>query len=380
MVSIHKSLSTTDKLDILARGSHYDLACACGMNAEDQRHRSRDGTWIYPVAVPDRNTPTYLFKTLLSNVCANDCRYCPFRAGQDPRRCTLTPEEVVDTFFEYYRADRVQGLFLSSGVIGTPDQTMERLNQTVAGLRRREFRGYVHLKVIPGASDAAVEEAVSLASAVSVNIEAPGEQAFRQLCSEKDYLDDVIRPMKLISRLTGPGARYRRVTQTTQFVVGAADESDRQIVTYTSGLYRRLRLSRVYFTAYQRGLGDPDLPGERAPQTNADLLAREHRLYQVDFLLRKYGFRAEEIPFESEGRLSLAVDPKEVWADRHPACFPVDVNRASRHELLRVPGLGLVTVDRILGLRKDQQVIRRLEDIGRPNKRLRKAGKYLRFS
>jgi predicted DNA-binding helix-hairpin-helix protein len=287
---------------------------------------------------------------------------------------------VVDTFFDYQRADRVQGLFLSSGVIGTPDQTMERLNQTVALLRRRGFDGYVHLKVIPGASDAAVEEAVSLASTVSVNIEAPGERVFRQLCANKNYLEDVIRPMRLIHRLTGPGGRYRGVTQTTQFVVGAGDETDRDLVRYTAGLYERLKLSRVYFTAYQRGLGDPSLPGERGPDRNVDLLVREHRLYQVDFLLRKYGFGPEEIPYADGDRLPLSADPKEVWAERHPGFFPVDVNRASRRQLLRVPGLGLVTVDRIMGLRRERHLIRRLEEIGRPGRRLSKAARFLRFT
>ena len=190
---------------------------------------------------------------------------------------------------------------------------------------------------------------------------------------------DVIRPMKLISRLTERGGPHPRVKQTTQFVVGASCETDREIVKYSWGLYRRLGLSRIYFSAYQRGLGDPGLPGEQSSQTNAEILTREHRLYQVDWLIRKYGFKEEEIAFEGSGNLSLEVDPKEAWARRNPGFFPVNVNRADREELLRVPGFGPVTVERILSVRKNGGRVRKLEAIGKPGKRLTKAAGYLEF-
>jgi predicted DNA-binding helix-hairpin-helix protein len=205
---IQKRLDTTEKLSILSQDSQYDLACACGGKTdEDHRHRSKDDKWIYPVALPNRKTKTFLFKTLLSNVCVNDCKYCPLRAKQDPKRCSLEPEELVNTFLEYYRANKVMGLFLSSGVIGNPDATMTRINKTASILRRKQFKGYIHLKIIPGASDAAIEEAVSLASNVSINIETPGEKSFKNLCKNKNYLEDIIRPMKLISRMTAKGSR-----------------------------------------------------------------------------------------------------------------------------------------------------------------------------
>lgn len=379
MIGIYKKPDTHEKLEILSQDSQYDLACACGTrNTEDHRHRSDDNRWIYPVALPDGRT-TFLFKTMISNSCVNDCRYCPLRAGTDSRRCTLTEGEIVKVFLDYYRRGAVSGLFLTSGVTGSPDRTMERINDVAAILRRREqFRGYMHLKVIPGASDAAVEETVSLASAVSVNIEAPGESNFKVLTKGKDYLSDVIRPIKLISRLTARGEKFSRVKQTTQFVVGASGETDSEIVKYTWGLYKRLDLQRVYFSAYQRGAGDADLPGEHSTLTNSDMLLREHRLYQTDFLFRKYGFSEGEIPFDSTGNLLLDKDPKEAWAKLHPEIFPLNINRADPMELLRVPGLGHVTVDLIMKLRREGR-IRSMDDLGKTGKRLGKARGYIEF-
>lgn len=379
MTAIQTALDTQQKLTILSQDSQYDLACACGMHEEDRRYRSAQDTWVYPVAMPYRRKKTFLFKTLLSNVCVNDCKYCPLRTNQNPRRCTLEAEELVKIFFDYLQAGKVMGLFLSSGVIGTPDQTMERINTIAAMLRRRQFKGYIHLKVIPGASDAAIEEAVALANNVSINIEVPGEKQFQRLCSSKHYLDDVIRPMKLIHELTQKGSPYRRVKQTTQFVVGAAHETDRDIIQYAWGMYRRLQIQRVYFSAYQRGLGESDLPGEQNGMSNTDLLTREHRLYQVDWLMRQYGFQAEEIPLDQHGNLSLSADPKELWAQAHPERFPLNINAASRNELLRVPGFGPLTVKKVLDIRKAGHKIRNIADLGKPNKRLQKAAAYLTY-
>ncbi len=380
MVYIHRKPDAREKLTILSQDSQYDLACACGTkDPAEHRYRSKDNRWIYPVVLPN-NRKTFLLKTLISNVCVNDCKYCPLRSAKDIRRCSLSSEEIVKIFHEYYRARKVSGLFLTSGVIGDPDKTMERINGIAAILRRQQFKGYIHLKVIPGASDAAIEEAVSLSSAVSVNIETAGERNFSTLGNSKNYLEDVIRPMKLISQLTAKGSRYSRVRQTTQFVVGAAGETDKEIVKYSWGMYKRLGLSRVYFSAYQRGLGDDDLPGEKSPCTNDENLTREHRLYQTDFLIRKYGFAEDEIPFNQEGNLSLNADPKEVWARSHPEFFPLDINKADKYELLRVPGLGPVTVDSILQLRKNGGRIRSMADLGKKGKRLEKAGEYVKFS
>jgi predicted DNA-binding helix-hairpin-helix protein len=379
MTAVITKPDTEEKLRILASDAQYDLACACGTRTpEEHRKRSEDGRWIYPVTLPNGGT-SVLFKTLLSNVCTNDCKYCPLRDNQDLRRCTLSTEETCQTFLEYLNQKKVFGLFLSSGVIGTPDRTMDRLNSIAETLRRKyQFRGYIHLKIIPGSSTAAIEKAVSLATAVSLNIETPGAEYLSKLSSQKDFLRDIVDPIKLISRLRAKGGRYGRVKQTTQFIVGAADEPDEKIVRYMQGLYKRLHLQRVYFSAYQQGLGAADLPAEQKLTNPADMLTREHRLYQVDFLMRKYGFEDSDIEFDPQGRLSLEKDPKELWAGRHPDFFPVNINQASRWELLRVPGLGPITVNRILNSRI-QSRIHRVEEIGKPGRLLRKAAGYICF-
>jgi len=379
MVGIISRPGTQEKLEILSADAQYDLACACSTSKDEHRRRTAEGKWIYPVTLPSGGR-SVLFKTLASNVCTNDCRYCPLREQMDVRRVSLAPEETAKVFLDYYNQRKVFGLFLSSGVLGSPDATMDRLNGVARLLRKRHgFRGYIHLKIIPGASDAAVQEAVSLASAVSLNIETPGEKNLAKLSQKKQYIRDIIEPIKLISKLTGRGSRYERVKQTTQFIVGAAGEQDAEIVKYMNGLYERLKMHRVYFSAYQRGLGDESIAGEKVePENKTDILMREHRLYQVDFLLRKYGFAESDIIFEKNGNLSLTIDPKEAWAKRHPEIFPVNINHTPRFSLLRVPGLGPVTVKRILEIRKHRR-IHSIEDVGKVGVRLEKARQYLTF-
>jgi len=377
MTAIISKPDTQRKLEILSADSQYDLACACGTTVDGHRKRGAQDKWIYPVTLPNGGR-SVLFKTLISNACSSDCKYCPLRADQDVRRCTLSEEETVNTFLDYFNRREVFGLFLTSGVVGSPDATMERLNRVARILRcRHNFRGYIHLKIIPGASAAAIEEAVSLSTAVSLNIETPGADYLARLSSRKRFIEDIVEPIKLISRLTGRGNKYDRVKQTTQFVVGAAEETDSEIVKYMWGLYDRLHLKRIYFSAYQRGLGDASM-GAQKRGNPGDAFMREHRLYQVDFLMRKYGFTGSDICFDKTGNLSLDIDPKEHWALLHPEYFPVDVNNASKYHLLRVPGLGEVTVNRILEHRKTAR-IRSLDAVGRPSNRLKKASGYLRF-
>ncbi|NCD22595.1 MAG: radical SAM protein [Spartobacteria bacterium] len=380
MVTVRAAPDLQAKLGILSADAQYDLSCACSCATGDPRRRGLDNRWLYPVTLQNGGR-SLMFKTLVSNACANDCKYCPLRAGHDATpRCSLAPEEIVRAFLPYWRSGQVVGLFLTSGVAGAPDAAMERMLAAAEILRRRErFRGILHLKIIPGASDAAIERALALASGVSLNIETAGEEHFAKLTTRKDYLQSVIAPLKRIAALTAKGAPYERVKTSTQFVVGAADETDREIVRYMGGLYGRLGLRGIYFSAYQRGLGDSSLPGENSPATNAELLAREHRLYQTDYLLRKYGFGADEIGFDGAGNLPLDVDPKEFWARRHPERFPVDVNRADKAELLRVPGLGPVTVKRILAARKQGGRVSSLETIGLRGARARKAAAWTTF-
>ncbi len=372
-------MDTIEKLKVLSEDSRYDLACACGTLKDEHRKRGPDGRWLYPVALPQGGY-TVLLKTLLSNSCANDCKYCPLRSETNVKRCTLQPEEVAGLFMEYQKKKKVFGLFLSSAVINNADHTMDRMN-TVARLLRykHDFRGYIHLKVIPGASDAAIEDALSLATAVSLNIETPGKKHFAALSGKKDYDKDIIRPLKLMSTLTEKGMTFSRVKCTTQFIVGASDETDSEIIRYTFGLYKRLNFKRVYFSAYQKGLGNSDIHGERQFLSNPEeTFMREHRLYQVDFLIRKYGFTSKDILVDKNGNLSFDKDPKQVWADSHPDYYPVRINTSDRETLLRVPGLGPETVKKILEMRRGRR-ISRLEDLGIKGKRLEKIKSYAIF-
>jgi len=265
-------------------------------------------------------------------------------------------------------------------VINSPDCTMERINSVARLLRyTHKFKGYIHLKIIPGASDAAIEDSFSLASAVSLNIETPGKKHFEVLSHKKDYMNDIIRPLKLMGMLTERGSRFSGIKCTTQFIVGASDEKDSEIIRDTFGLYQRLNFKRVYFSAYQKGLGEPDIPGERQVPSNPEtLFMREHRLYQVDFLIRGYGFRKDDILLDHAGNLRLDKDPKQVWADSNPGYYPVRINSADKEQLLKVPGLGPDTVKRIVKMRR-QGKIRRLEDLGIRGKRMEKTKRYVIF-
>lgn len=347
---------TTEKLKILAADSQYDLACACGSSDADRRKRGLSDRWLYPVPLVAGGTGL-MFKTLLSNCCSSDCLYCPLRGSGNVRRCTLSPEEAVKSFLDYNRRRWLLGLFLSSGVVRNPDYTMDRLLAAAELLRRRHrYRGYLHLKIIPGASPAAIEAALKVATAVSLNIEVPGRRHFARLSRYKDFDRDIVAPLKYLARRTAKGEEHARTKCTTQFIVGASDECDREIVAYLDGIYNRLRFERVYFSAYQPGLGDRALPGENFQLESGDRLTREHRLYQVDFLLRKYRFEPKEIVFDAAGRLDLAHDPKLAWAKAHPEFFPVRINSADREALLRVPGLGPIYVERILEARRSHRI------------------------
>jgi predicted DNA-binding helix-hairpin-helix protein len=373
-------MDTIDKLKILSEDSQYDLACACGSNKYDRRKRAGDGRWLYPVPLPQGGY-SVLLKTLLSNVCNNDCKYCPLRSKTNVRRCTIKPENLAKAFMEYLRRREVHGLFLSSGVIDNPDRTMQMINDSARIIRQKyKFKGFMHLKVIPGASDAALEDALSLASAVSLNIETPGQKHFRNLSNKKDYEKDIIRQLKLISKLTGRGEKFSRVKASTQFIVGASDERDSEIVKYTFGLYNRLKFQRVYYSAYQPGLGEPDIPGEKHFELDAeDRLTREHRLYQSDFLMRQYGFGEDDILFDDKGNLDLQSDPKQVWADSHPENFPVNINRSTKENILKVPGIGPTTANRIIKYRGFHKLYD-LNQVGVIGKLRQKAMNYIVFS
>ena len=388
-------MDTEQKLNILADGSKFDLACACKYKDEPGRQRGAEGRWIYPASLPD-GRKVFLLKTLQSNACVNDCSYCPFNRQRDLERCTLAPENLADTFMDLLAANRVNGLFLSSGIVGTADASMERMLGTVELLRRKhQFRGFVHLKILPGASDNAIEQAVRLATRVSINIEAPSAERLAKLSGRKRFHEDIIATMRKINNFRREHGKKGK--QSTQFVVGAAGESDREIVLATERLYQGYQMGRVYYSAFQTpahtkpapripNLFEDDLPlpdgkqksWARRPSHEQEIFLREHRLYQVDFLFRGYGFKKDDIYFDEQGNLSLQADPKTLWAQRHPEFFPVNLNRAEKWQLLRVPGLGPIGVRRILAARRVQRIApsTRLHDLG---VRSPKLGEYICF-
>ena len=380
-------METVSKLDILARDAQYDLSCACSTKKpEEHRKRSDTGSWVYPVTVAGGGSGIML-KTLLSNVCANDCKYCPLRECNDTRRLSIQPEELARFFIEFQAKRHLIGLFLSSGVVKDPDYTMDRLIATAEILRSRyRYRGYIHMKIIPGASTTAMDKALSLASAVSLNIETPGASHFSKLSEAKHYDTDIIGGIKYLSERTAKGSQYSKVTTTSQFIVGASDETDREILNYTWGMYKRLGYNRLYYSAYQAGLGDPSIPGEISiskssealfpAKGNTKLLMREHRLYQADYLYRQYGFTFQDLLFDDVGNLDLSVDPKLLWAQNHPEFFPVSIANASKHQFLRVPGIGPTVAHRMLAYRRNTP-IGSLENLRMPRHLLEKARPYL---
>jgi predicted DNA-binding helix-hairpin-helix protein len=289
----------------------------------------------------------------MTNVCTNDCAYCVNQAGRDIPRTSFRPDELAGSFMQLHGRGLVQGLFLSSGIAGDPSRTMESMIETVEILRRRhEFKGYVHLKILPGASFDCVEEGCKLANRVSVNMEAPTTLHLARLSSKKDLYHGILEPMRWVKKLAAADGRLLPSGQTTQFVVGAAGESDRDILHATEALYRELDLRRVYYSAFRPVENSPLEGVPPAPPL------REHRLYQADWLLRVYGFSPQEIELalEGQGDLPLRKDPKVAIAERQPWLFPVDLNRASYDELLHVPGIGPVSARRIVQVRREGSI------------------------
>ncbi len=349
-------MEIADKIEALGESAQYDLCNACGAAA---RKRDDLGRWIYPTALPDGRRVRVL-KVLLTNVCEKNCYYCGVRASRDVPRTSFSPEELARAFDRLHRADLVDGLFLSSGVCAGASRTMDRMIACVELIRTEyRFPGYVHLKLLPGVSEAHIERALRLAHRVSVNLEAPSAERLDAIAPHKDFYHELARPMRIAHRLIkASGGRLAPAGQTTQFVVGAAGESDQEILSTTARLYGELDLKRAYFSAFQPVAGTP-LDGREATPA-----WREHRLYQADWLLRFYSFSFQDLIFDAGGNLPRKADPKMMYACAHPEFFPVEVNRASREELLRVPGLGPRSVGRILSWRR-QGTLRELADLRR---------------
>ncbi len=373
------------KLAILADAAKYDASCASsGTDRRDSRDGagmgSTEGMGICHSYAPDGRCIS-LLKILLTNHCQYDCLYCVNRASSNVPRARFQVEEVVALTLDFYRRNVIEGLFLSSGIVKSPDFTMEQVVRVAQTLREEhDFRGYIHLKTIPDASEELLRRAGLYADRLSINVEMPTDQGLKALAPEKDtaaihrsmgrlklHIDDAKAERRAVTEapirvLPGAAARPARpprfapAGQSTQMIVGADASDDRSILRSSATLYGRFRMRRVYYSAFS-----PIPDASRALPLKSPPLVREHRLYQADWLMRFYGFDHDEIVDDGTGLLRLDVDPKLAWALAHPERFPVDLNLAPRELLLRVPGLGVGSVDKLLAARGTRRL--RAEDL-----------------
>ncbi len=347
------------KVEILADAAKYDVSCSSsGVSRSNSGGLGNAASWGICHSYTADGRCISLLKTLMSNFCLYDCAYCVNRRSNDIPRASFTSRELAELTIEFYRRNYIEGLFLSSGVLKNPDHTMEQMIGVLKELRRvHRFGGYIHLKTIPGASRELVREAGLHADRLSVNIEIPTETNLKKLAPDKDH-QSVYRPMEQIRegilenredrRKYRSTPRFVPAGQSTQVIIGASGESDREILSLSSGPYDRSELKRVYYSGFVPvNAYDPRLPRLRSAP-----LVRENRLYQADWLLRFYGFAAEEITDGPSPDLDLEMDPKLAWAIRHPEWFPVDVNRDDYQRLLRVPGLGVRSAKLIVMARR----------------------------
>jgi len=353
---------TMDKLRILAESAKYDVSCSSSGTVRGGK-QGMVGNTVGGIGIchsfADDGRCISLLKVMLTNYCMYDCAYCVNRRSNDIRRATLSVSELVEITMEFYRRNYIEGLFLSSGVVRSPDYTMERLVAIARQLRtEHRFNGYIHLKSIPGASRELLSEAGLYADRMSVNIEIPKETSLKLLAPEKDH-QSVFRPMQFIQQgvLENKEDRRRRLRhvprfvpagQSTQMIVGATSETDHDILQMSSSLYGRPTMRRVYYSGYiSVNTYDPRLPILKQPP-----LVRENRLYQADWLMRFYQFKVDEIVDSQHANLDLDVDPKLAWALRHPEQFPVDINRDDYERILRVPGIGVKSAMLIVNSRR----------------------------
>ncbi len=366
-------IDTRQKLEILADAAKYDASCASSgtvkRNSKDGKGiGSTEGMGICHAYAPDGRCIS-LLKILLTNSCIFDCHYCINRKSSNVRRARFTAKEVVDLTMSFYMRNYIEGLFLSSGIIGSSNYTMEQLVEVARSLREdHHFRGYIHLKTIPDADPALVELAGLHADRVSINVELPTTSGLARLAPDKSAsriegamgaMKESIADARDATKRYKSAPRYAPAGQSTQMIVGADSATDSDIVMRASGLYDSFKMRRVYYSAFSP---IPDastiLPLKRPP------LMREHRLYQSDWLMRFYGFAPAEVQAATDdGMLPLDVDPKLAWALKFRGLFPVDINRAPRETMLRIPGLGVRAVDRIIASRRTRRL--RLDDVAR---------------
>jgi putative DNA modification/repair radical SAM protein len=348
------------KLSILAEAAKYDVSCASSGNNRANHSGTLGNAYNCGIchSFTEDGRCVSLLKVLMSNHCIYDCAYCINRRSNDRPRATLSPKELVDLTIGFYRRNYIEGLFLSSGVIKNPDFTMERMTLVAKKLRLEErYNGYIHLKAIPGANPELIREAGIYADRLSVNIEIPTDQELKRLAPEKNH-PDIYKPMSFIKnnivlakeekRKFRSAPSFSPSGQSTQLIVGATPETDKQILTLASGLYHGQSLKRVYYSGYLP-VNEYD---KRLPAIKTPPLVRENRLYQSDWLMRFYHFKAEEILSDDQPFLDLEIDPKLAFALRNLHLFPIDVNKADYEMILRIPGVGVQSAQRIVQARR----------------------------
>ena len=336
-------------------------SCSAAGTPVEQAKTDHSSLPITTVAMPNGQRMPIL-KTVLTSVCEKNCYYCAFRAGRDFRRYTFRPDEMAGAFLDLYKGGAVKGMFLSSGVAGGAIRTQDRLLDTADIMRNRlGYKGYLHLKIMPGAERAQVERAMQLADRVSVNLEAPSTARLANLAPQKIFIEDLLQPLRWVEEIrksqpSQKGWKGRWPSTTTQFVAGGAGENDLELLNTTFYLTRKLRLARVYYSGFRPVAGTPL---ENQPPINP---WRQNRLYQASFLIRDYAFDLEDMPFNAAGELPLDVDPKLAWARAHLSERPLEINRADLHELLRIPGIGPRAARAILSARRTNK-IRSISDL-----------------
>ncbi|MER3417155.1 MAG: hypothetical protein C4297_13230 [Gemmataceae bacterium] len=342
------------RLDILAGSVRTELA---GMSAGRPLRRGYKCRWVFH---PTGSNRLRLMSLLMTNACVLNCHYCPARRDRNIVRTVVRPDELARVFDSLVRADLADGLFLTSGIPGRSQAMMDRMLDAVELIRKRYgFTGYIHLKILPGADAAQIQKACQLASRVSINLEAATEAGLRSIAPEKSLAEQILPAIQQIDHVRRNHAeRLVPAGVTTQVLVGATNETDRDLVHTACALVRRYRLRRVHFAAFQP---IRQTPMEHHPATS---LLREHRLYQAEALVREYRFQPHELPFDSRSQLPLDADPKWLWAQLHPEFFPVEITRASEDVLVRVPGIGPRTAQRIVASRKEVASLRDLARLG----------------
>lgn len=347
-----------------------------GLEADSPREKKvcssgKDGSLPITEAVMPNGQRIKLLKSMVTSVCERNCYYCPFRAGRDMRRATFTPDELAHLYMKLYYSKTVEGLFLSSGIVSGGVNIQEKINATAEILRKKyNYRGYLHAKIMPGAEKDQIQQAMRFANRVSLNLEAPNTNRLSMLAPRKEFIGELVQRLIWVEDIRQNHSPHHTwngswPSSATQFVVGAVGETDLELISTSEKMFSLAKIRRVY---YSRFTPQTDTPLENHP---AESTWRQHRLYQSSYLLRDYGFALEELPFNQDGNLSLDTDPKTAWAQQHLSQQPIELNRADKEDILRVPGIGPTGVYRILNARRGRALksLHQLDTLGINTKR-----------